>query len=84
MKDKKEKYYVKSADDEMYKELDFEVEKSLKAREEMMAKKKPTSVALDETTIQDLKALAQIKGIPYQVLMRSYILEGLRKDKKAT
>jgi predicted DNA binding CopG/RHH family protein len=82
MKDKKEVYYVKSADDEMYKELIFEEEKSLAARREMQAKKKPTSVALDEKTINDLKALAADKGIPYQVLMRSYIIEGIKKDKK--
>lgn len=84
MKGNKEKYYVKSTDDEMYDELEFDVEKSLAAREEMRAKKRPTSVALDESTINELKALAEVKGIPYQVLMRSYILEGLRKDKKAT
>lgn len=82
MKDKKDIYYVKSADDEMYKELIFEEEKSLAARREMQAKKKPTSVALDEKTINDLKALAADKGIPYQVLMRSYIIEGIKKDKK--
>ncbi len=78
----KEKFYVKSADDEMYKEVEFEVEKSLAAREEMRARKKPTSVALDEATIIQLKAIAEERGIPYQVLMRSYIIEGLRKDKK--
>ncbi|MFY7994338.1 MAG: hypothetical protein ACOVP4_13655 [Bacteriovoracaceae bacterium] len=80
---KDEKFYVMPAGPE-YDELEFDVEKSLAAREEMRAKKRPTSVALDEGTINELKALAEVKGIPYQVLMRSYILEGLRKDKKAT
>jgi predicted DNA binding CopG/RHH family protein len=46
-------------------------------------KKKPTSVALDEETIVELKKIAEKRGIPYQVLMRSYIIEGLRKDKKS-
>jgi predicted DNA binding CopG/RHH family protein len=82
-KTKNEKFYVPLAGPE-YAELEFEVEKSLAAREEMRAKKRPTSVALDEKTINELKALAELKGIPYQVLMRSYILEGIRKDKKAT
>ena len=45
--------------------------------------KKPTSVALDETTIQELKALAEMQGIPYQVLIRVFILDGLERLKKA-
>jgi predicted DNA binding CopG/RHH family protein len=45
--------------------------------------KKPTSVALDEKTIQELKALAEVNGIPYQVLIRVFILDGLERLKKA-
>ena len=45
--------------------------------------KKPTSVALDETTIQELKAVAEIQGIPYQVLIRVFILDGLDRLKKS-
>jgi len=45
--------------------------------------KKPTSVALDETTIQELKAVAETQGIPYQVLIRVFILDGLDRLKKA-
>ncbi|NUM89658.1 MAG: hypothetical protein HUU37_10670 [Bdellovibrionales bacterium] len=48
------------------------------------SKKKPTSVALDETTIQELKALAEKQGIPYQVLIRAFILDGLERMKKAS
>jgi hypothetical protein len=44
--------------------------------------KKPTSVALDETTIQELKAVAEFQGIPYQVLIRVFILDGLDRLKK--
>ena len=69
---------VKSQDDKIYEENDFEVERSLEAREK---RKKPTSVALDEGTIHELKKLAEKKGIPYQVLMRSFILEGLEKHR---
>ncbi len=47
------------------------------------SKKKPTSVALDETTIQELKKLAAKQGIPYQVLIRVFILDGLDRMKKA-
>ena len=45
--------------------------------------KKPTSVALDEKTIEELKAIAEIQGIPYQVLIRVFILDGLDRLKKA-
>ena len=36
--------------------------------------KKPTSVALDEATIAELKLVAEKNGIPYQVLIRAFIL----------
>ncbi len=45
--------------------------------------KKPTSVALDELTIKELKAVAEQQGIPYQVLIRVFILDGLNRIKKA-
>ena len=45
--------------------------------------KRPTSVALDETTIQELKAIAEVQGIPYQVLIRMFILDGLDRLKKS-
>ncbi len=45
-------------------------------------RKKPTSVALDEKTIQELKAVAEKQGIPYQVLIRVFILDGLERLKK--
>lgn len=47
------------------------------------SRKKPTSVALDETTINELKVLAEKQGIPYQVLIRVFILDGLDRLKKA-
>jgi len=47
------------------------------------SRKKPTSVALDETTIRDLKIVAEKQGIPYQVLIRVFILDGLERLKKA-
>ncbi len=45
--------------------------------------KKPTSVALDETTIKELRAIAETQGIPYQVLIRVFILDGLDRLKKS-
>jgi predicted DNA binding CopG/RHH family protein len=48
------------------------------------SRKKPTSVALDDTTIQELKAVAEKQGIPYQVLIRVFILDGLERIKKVS
>jgi predicted DNA binding CopG/RHH family protein len=36
-----------------------------------------------ETTIQELKMVADVQGIPYQVLIRVFILDGLDRLKKA-
>lgn len=78
----KSKTYVKNkkSDLKMYKHLEFDAKKSLAERKKRIATKKPTSVALDEETIAQLKELAEERGIPYQVLMRSYILKGLKED----
>ena len=48
------------------------------------SRKKPTSVALDETTIKQLKVIAEKQRIPYQVLIRVFILDGLERLKKAS
>lgn len=79
----KNKKYVKNKDPQMYKEVEFDKNKVLQGREQRRLKKKPTSIALDEETILELKELAAKKGIPYQVLMRSYIIQGIKKDKKS-
>lgn len=44
--------------------------------------KKTTSVALEEETILELKAIAEEQGIPYQVLIRVFILDGLERLKR--
>lgn len=46
-------------------------------------KKQPTSVNLPEEVITELKALALKMDVPYQTLMRKFILEGLAKLKAA-
>lgn len=47
------------------------------------ARRRPTSVALDEKMIRELKDMAHKKSIPYQILMRLLIADGLRRMKKA-
>ena len=54
-----------------------------KARSEVGEPKKvPTSVALDPRFVQDLKKEAKNRGIPYQILMRMFIIEGFQRLKK--
>jgi hypothetical protein len=77
------KSYVKSL-----KEYDepsvFDEKKILEAlKKNTTGRRKPTSVALDESTIKDLKKISVKLDVPYQVLMRMFILEGIRKMKVA-
>jgi predicted DNA binding CopG/RHH family protein len=53
------------------------------ARRLKKGRKLPTSVALEEETIQELKSLAEWRGVPYQILMRMFILEGLHNSRVA-
>ena len=75
---------VKNKDEKMYRKNEWDVEASLAARDRIRKRKTPTSIALSPETVAELKELAEKKGIPYQVLMRSFILEGLRKAKQAS
>jgi len=77
------KSYVKSLKeyDEPFK---FDSDKILAAMKRYKSfPKKPTSVALDESTIKELKNVAEKQDIPYQVLIRVFILDGLARLKKA-
>lgn len=77
------KSYAKSLK-EYDKDFELDAKKILAAMKRFkQSPKKPTSVALDETTIQDLKIVAEKQGIPYQVLIRVFILDGLDRIKKA-
>ncbi len=77
------KSYAKSKK-EYNDEFSLDADKILAAMKRYKnSKKKPTSVALDETTIKELKKIASKQGIPYQVLIRVFILDGLDRLKKA-
>lgn len=77
------KSYAKSLKD-YDQPFELDSDKILAAmRRHRESRKKPTSVALDETTILELKKLAAKQGIPYQVLIRVFILDGLQRMKKA-
>lgn len=75
------KSYVKSKDE--YKgPFILDAEKIVAAMRRYRTPKKPTSVALDQTTIEELKRIAKKQGLPYQVLIRVFILEGLDRFKE--
>ncbi|MDB5038063.1 MAG: hypothetical protein JWQ35_1591 [Bacteriovoracaceae bacterium] len=58
----------------------FEAEKILEAmKRAYKGRKVPTSIALDPQTVKELKAVAKEKHLPYQVLMRLFILDGLTR-----
>ena len=46
-------------------------------------RRKPTSVALEEELLDELKSLANQRGVPYQVLMRLLIAQGVERLKAA-
>lgn len=46
-------------------------------------RRKPTSVALEEDLLKELKSLADRRGVPYQVLMRLLIADGIKRLKAA-
>lgn len=76
---KNEKGYEKSFDAD-WKAVKKELKK---ARAEVGEHKKvPTSVALDPRFVLELKKEAQSRGIPYQILMRMFIVDGFQRMKK--
>lgn len=76
------KKYAKSLKE--YESIQFEEGKIVESMKRLKKNRKlPTSVALSKKTIQDLKKLASKKGVPYQVLMRMFILEGLDRMKQS-
>jgi predicted DNA binding CopG/RHH family protein len=69
-----------------YDKLEFDVAKvregNKRARENAKKRKVPTSVALDPDFVSELKDAADMKGVPYQVLMRMFIVDGFKKFKQ--
>lgn len=45
------------------------------------ARRKPTSIALEEELLKELKEIAGKRGVPYQVLMRLLITDGVKRLK---
>lgn len=72
--------YVKSKKE--YEETSLlDAEKILEAMKRVKGRRKPTSVALEDSVIKELKKVAEKMNLPYQVLVRLFILDGLRRVK---
>jgi predicted DNA binding CopG/RHH family protein len=71
------KRYSKSLPE--YDEVEFDEQSVLNSRK--IRRKMPTSISLPPEIVEELKKIATKKGIPYQVLMRSFIMEGLQRLK---
>jgi predicted DNA binding CopG/RHH family protein len=67
-----------------YDKIDFDPKAIIEGMRRLKgARRKPTSIALEEELLKELKTIAQQKGLPYQVFMRLLIADGLRRFKKA-
>jgi predicted DNA binding CopG/RHH family protein len=77
------KQYVKS-DKSYEKPSEYDEKKILAAMKRLKAKRKvPTSVALDPDLVAAIKEAAEARGVPYQVLLRMFIIEGFKSWQKS-
>lgn len=81
-KEKLMKKYAKRLKE--YDKIEFDLKEVIAGMSRLKgARRKPTSIALEQEVIKELKAIAQEKGLPYQVLMRLLIADGLKRLKGA-
>ncbi|OGQ06677.1 MAG: hypothetical protein A3G32_05480 [Deltaproteobacteria bacterium RIFCSPLOWO2_12_FULL_40_28] len=76
------KKYVKRL--KVYDRIDFDPKAIIAGMRRLKGnRRKPTSVALEEELLDELKSLADKRGVPYQVLMRLLIADGIKRLKAA-
>ena len=67
-----------------YDKIEFDPKEIIEGMSRLKgARRKPTSVALETELLKELKSLAEKRGVPYQVLMRLLIADGVRRLKEA-
>ena len=67
-----------------YDKIDFDPKEIIAGMSRLKGtRRKPTSIALEDELIRELKRIAEDRGVPYQVLMRLLIADGVRRIKKA-
>jgi predicted DNA binding CopG/RHH family protein len=63
---------------------EFDDKKIAAAMKRLKARRKvPTSVALDPDLVAQIKVAAEEKGVPYQVLLRMFIVDGFKKWRRS-
>lgn len=68
----------------VYEKTDFDTKEIISGMSRLKgARRKPTSIALEEKLLEELKSLANRRGMPYQVLMRLIIADGVKRLKQA-
>lgn len=68
----------------MYDKIDFDPKEIIAGMSRLKgSRRKPTSVALEKDLLDELKSLANKRGVPYQVLMRLLIADGIKRLKAA-
>jgi predicted DNA binding CopG/RHH family protein len=76
------KKYAKQS--KSYEKVDFDPKEIIAGMNRLKGtRRKPTSVALEEELIDELKSLANKRGVPYQVLMRLLLTDGIKRLKAA-
>ena len=76
------KRYAKQS--KRYDRIDFDPKEIIAGMNRLKGnRRRPTSVALEEELIEELKSLADGRGVPYQVLMRLLIADGIKRLKAA-
>ncbi len=66
-----------------YEKIDFDPKEIIAGMSRLKgARRKPTSIALEAEMIRELKQIASQRGVPYQVLMRLLIADGIKRLKK--
>ncbi|MBI2067073.1 MAG: ribbon-helix-helix protein, CopG family [Deltaproteobacteria bacterium] len=76
------KKYAKQS--KSYNRIDFDPKEIIAGMSRLKgSQRKPTSVALEEELLDELKSLADKRGVPYQVLMRLLIADGVKRLKAA-
>jgi predicted DNA binding CopG/RHH family protein len=66
-----------------YDKIEFDPKEIIEGMSRLKgARRKPTSIALEDELLKELKSLAQQRGVPYQVLMRLLIADGVKRLKE--
>lgn len=62
---------------------DFALDKAVFVNEKWQLEKSyPLNIRLNKGILAEAKAIAKEKGVPYQTLLKIYIADGVRNDKK--